>query len=208
MNRILIALIAALVVLLGILLMRSSIERNKAVLPPGTEPTSTHHLALNVDDWKELVRNDLHFSIMLPHAFHHATDKSRDPRTKEILVYDTFVAADDEGQGYMINTITFPQKIDTNDVATTLTNVVTDIIARNSENKLNSIKEGKFKNYKALDFSYANGNRTIHGKVFAVTDTVYMLGVIDTTPENDSKELDYFMNSFEIVNDPTKEEKK
>jgi hypothetical protein len=143
---------------------------------------------------------------MLPSTPHHVRDNAKDPRTKETLYYDTFVAVDDEGQGYMINTITFPRNIDKDDVATTLKNVVTDIIARNSENKLNSIKEGKFKAYKALDFSYANGERTIHGKVFAVTDTVYMLGVIDANREHDNSELDFFMNSFEILNEPTKKE--
>jgi hypothetical protein len=204
MNRTLTALIVILVVILGILMIRSSLSKSDLMIDPSGKKTTAPKIPLHVETWKEFTSQDGHFNIMLPSTPHHVKDKAHDPRTKELLIYNTFVAADDEGQGYMINTITFPHKVDKDDVDTTLKNVVTDIISRNTENKLNSIKEGKFKAYKAFDFSYANGDRTIHGKVFAVEDTVYMLGVIDRSSENDNGELDFFMNSFDIIREPTK----
>lgn len=206
MNRMLTALIALLIVILGILMIRSSLNKSD-FNPVSTEKHTAAALPeSHTENWKEFSWKEGHFKIMLPALPKHVRDKTKDARTKDILFYDTFVAADEEGQGYMINTITYPRNIDNEDVATILKNFVSDIIARNPENKLNEMKEGKFKAYKAYDFSYTNGNRIIHGKIFAVIDTVYMLGVIDTnaSTENDKKEMEFFMNSFDITSDPTK----
>lgn len=201
MNRTLISFIVALAVLLMVLNSRQYLKPDNQ-FPGAKEASKPQQHELNTEEWKELSRPELHFSIMLPSKFHHSSDRSRDPRTKELLVYDTFVAADEEGQGYMVNVITFPKTFETKEITATLKNIVTDIISRNSENKLISLKEGQFQTYKAYDFSYNNGDRRIHGKVFTVNDTVYMLGVIDTYQEHDTKEFDYFINSFKFINPP------
>lgn len=201
MNRALIALVVALAVLLMVLNSRQYLKPDNQF--PGAQGSRSQKHDLNIEDWKELSSPELHFSIMMPSKYHHSSDRSRDPRTQEPLVYDTYVAADDEGQGYMVNVITFPKTFETKEITATLKNIVTDIISRNKENHLDSLKEGQFQNNKAYDFAYSNGDRKIHGKVFALSDTVYMLGVIDTIKEQDIKEFDYFINSFKFINPPT-----
>lgn len=195
MSRNYIILIIIFLALLFFLLIRSNTKLGNHDTP--ISPSST--TAGDFLNWKEFVWKDGNFKVMLPMSPHHVTDKLKDPKTNELRVYDTFVSADPLGQGYMVSIITFPKTIEEENVDLTLNNMVADTIARSKENKLNSVKNGKLKNYKAIDFSYNNSNRVIHGKVFAIKNTVYLLGVIDNNPTEDTKELDFFMNSFDTL---------
>lgn len=149
--------------------------------------------------WKEFMWKQGNFKIMLPTQPHHVTDKLLDEKTNQMRTYDTFISADPLGQGFMVSLITFPNSLAKENLDELLNSVVKDTINRTKANKLNKMQAGRHKGYKAIDFSYDNNNRVIHGKVFAIKNTVYLLGVIDNNQDPDTNEIDYFMNSFDTL---------
>ncbi len=200
MSRNYIILIVIFIAVFVFLLIRSNTKSTNGESAPRSienTPLATQSL----QTWKEFVWKEGNFRIMLPTKPHHVTDKVRDDKSNEVRIYDTFVSADPLGQGYMISMITFLKPISSENVEELLNSVVRDTINRTKDNKLNKMKTSTLKGYKAIDFSYDNNNRVIHGKVFAINNTVYLLGVIDNNPDPDTKEIDYFMNSFDTLSE-------
>jgi hypothetical protein len=164
--------------------------------------------ASNFLEWREFAAPTGQFKVLLPALPQHATDKILDPKTQEPRKYDTFVSADDEGTAFMISTITFPRKLEEEDTDATLKSVVNDMLARNKDNKLKAMNFNKFRNHKALDFSLTNGELVVAGKVFAQGHTLYVLSMIDKAETFNPKELDFFVNSFDVTEDKNNSNKR
>lgn len=203
MSKTLSILIGIVVIIVACLLMYN-LKNSYKVLPfneSGPEAPLANNAA-KIRDWREFYSSTGHFKVLLPTIPQHAGDIIADPKTKEPRKYDTFVAADNGGPAYMISAITFPRDLDDDMLEATLQSVVDDMLARNKANQLKSKQFGKMGKYKALDFTLTHEDMFVAGKVFAEGDTLYVLSLLTKADNYKKEDLDFFINSFSIQNDP------
>lgn len=155
----------------------------------------------NFHEWREFSFKSGHFKVLMPALPQHVSDTIADPKTLEPRKYETFATASDNGAAFMVNAITFSTQGEAEASEESLKSAVTEILSRNKENKLNEMKMGTFHGANALDFSLSNGDALIEGKVFTHGNTMYVLSMIDKKNSFNRKELDFFINSFDFVDD-------
>ena len=149
--------------------------------------------------WREFVSASGHFKVKLPILPQHISDKVTDSVTGEIRNYETFIAVSDTGEAFMISVITFPRDVEKEIDKESLKAVVTEMLERNKENKLNIMTDNLSHPSKALDFSITSGELLIKGMIFAKANTVYLLSMIDNNDLFNNKDLEYFFKSFDLV---------
>lgn len=198
MSRMLTILIAILVLVSSFLVIRYAKDSYK--LLPFDEQNPLKQTS-NFQDWKEFNQTDGTFNALFPALPQHVTDKIEDPITKEPRKYDMYAAADENGTGFIISTITFPDKVDDKDSDVILRSAVNDVLARNKENKLKMTKAGTFHNSNSLDFALENKQVTVAGKAILHNNILYVLSMADKTNDFNVDELNFFVNSFHILDE-------
>lgn len=211
MSRIFTLLAALFVIFLAYLMLSNrnpDPEISPIVVPPAPQKNQTAtNAASSFHEWREFSSNSSHFKALLPNLPQHVTDTVTDPKTQEPRKYETFAAAADHGSAFMINAITFSNPTGAEASEESLKAAVTDMLARNKENKLNQMKIGNFHGTRALDFSLSNGDILIEGKVFAHKNIMYILSMINKKDSFDRKEFDFFINSFDFFDEGKQTEK-
>lgn len=199
-------LFVALFVVIAAFLMLRYFKSDFGITPStkGKPEAIANQDFLDFHEWREFSFKPEHFKVLLPGTPQHVSENIKDPKTKKLRKYETYATASNNGVAFMVNAISFaiPEEVEINDE--TLKSVVNEILARNRENKLNEMKSSTFKGAPALDFSYNNENLLIEGKVFAHENTIYILSMIDKKVAFMKKELDFFINSFDFVDDKPK----
>lgn len=202
MTRTLTLLILLAVIVGGFLVIRNSSHLVKDSIDTENPATPT-----DFSHWREFTSKKENFKIIFPGLPQHATDKISDPWTGELRKYDTFVAADNEGPALMISVITFPKNIHAEaDLEEKLKKVVNEMLLRNSDNRLKSMDMNGYRGAKSLDFAMTNGELIIKGKVFAHKNKLYILSMIGHQDMFNPAMLNYFINSFQILNENPKEQ--
>lgn len=149
--------------------------------------------------WREFTSVAGNFKVLFPTLPQHANDKILDSETGETRRYDTYVAADENGQAFMISVITYPKAINKADIDTLLQQTVEDMIKRKKENKLIASEPSKHRENNAIVFSLTNGQIFVSGKAFVVDNTVYILSLLSKGSNYDAEELAFFINSFSPI---------
>ena len=196
-----ITLVAALfVVLVAYLLIRN--HENNSNLPEQVNHVAQEQAAQEppkFHEWREFSFKPDHFKVLLPALPQHVSDKIQDSKTKTRLKYETFASAGDNGAAFMVNAVSFPAEEPVNEEY--LKALVNDMLARNKENKLLQMKKSTFHETPAFDFSFSNEDLLIEGKIFAHGNTSYILSMINKKNLFDRREWDFFLNSFDFVDD-------
>lgn len=203
MSKTLTVLITVFIAIMAFQVMRH-MQKPAAEIMSSSEnslPEAANNTPTEFHKWREFISPAGHFKALFPALPQHATDTFIDPKTKERVKYDTFVAADDRGQAFMISSIAFPRNIDDSNLEETLKGVINDMLMRNKDNKLKMMNMGNFRQFSGLDFSLTNGEVVISGKVFAHEDTLYVISLITKDEVSSAQELDFFVNSFSITGD-------
>lgn len=199
MSRTLTLLAALLIATAGFLLLRHYRSDPSQGSVTGTNAVKAADKITNLHEWREFTSDTGRFKVLLPTLPQHVTDMFVDPKSREQRKYETFVAAGDNGAAFMISAITFPNNLDAENSEETLKSAVADMLARNKDNKLNKMESGKFRNQRAVDFSLSNGELLIVGKVFSHNNLLYILSMINKDASFNPKELDFFVNSFDFI---------
>ncbi len=206
MSKTLAICLGIIAVLLVLFFMRDTHTTQQQASMTVTESAGTpvpHSTGADFSDWREFTPPAGKFKVLLPGLPQHATDKFVDPTTNEPRKYETFVAVDEHESAFMISMITFPHAIDDKAVDEVLKSIVNEMLKRNKDNKIVSMKLGNFRYYKALDFSLANGDLVIEGKVIAHDDSLYVLSMISKNNNYSPQSLAYFVNSFVLIDTKT-----
>lgn len=191
--KLLIALIVAVAAFLAIRFAITSLPKQ-----PDTPQENAASVNLSkLRGWREFKAPSGKFVALFPTLPQHVTDKVHDANG-EIRKYETYVSADGVGPAFMLSTITLPNDDNKMQEDELLKSVVNDMLSRNKENKLQSMKTGKFRNLDAVDFALDNENVTISGKVFKEHNTLYVLSMINKDKLPHEEDLDFFINSFKI----------
>lgn len=197
MNRSLLALgvLVIAVAAIWVYLFQKNEQKNK--IEGGTVP-SKEALASNFEDWHVFDEPTGSFSVMVPTLPQHVAENLTDPASKEQRKYDMFVSERPDGSVFMINTITFPEGNISQIDDQIAQSVVSDMLASNPQNKLNSMQLVDYHGSKALNFSIKNDQYFIDGKVFLIDKTLYVLAFLSKHDNYNPKEFDFFVNSFKL----------
>ncbi len=202
MSRTLTLLAALLVVVAAFLLLRNNTSDNKnATSVSTTSENKTVQDNLKFIAWREFSFKPGHFKVLLPALPQHVSDTVLDPKTKEPRKYETFATASENGAAFMVNAITYSTPFEAQASEQYLKEAVTEMLARNTENKLNNMKVGTYRGLPVLDFSMNNGDLLIEGKILTHNETMYILSMINKKDAFNKSELNYFINSFEFIDD-------
>jgi hypothetical protein len=203
-------LLAALLLLTAILLILRNYETNDdkdinlKPTPISNSSASAQKNDSNFHQWHEFTSETSNFKVLLPSLPQHVSDTVLDSKTKELRKFDTFALAEDNGSSFIINAITFDPNHEVKADEESFKGAVDDMITRNKDNKINSLKMGSFRGMPALDFSLnneamTNEAMTIEGKVFAHGNKMYILSMIHSKGTFNKKEFDFFINSFDFI---------
>lgn len=205
MSRTFTLLAALLVVIAAFLLLRNNAVDNKTIgnIPassttatPDARPIQNNAKFLS---WREFVFKPGHFKVLLPALPQHVSDSVADPKTKEPRKYETFAVASDNGSAFIVNAITYASPFEAQATEDRLKEAVSEMLTRNSDNKLNSTKVITFRGHPALDFSMSNGEMRIEGRVLTHNEVMYILSMLGKKDSFNQDELNYFINSFDFV---------
>lgn len=176
---------------------------NPSVSPAGTTNASGTPATMIKDpdfyQWREFSYPAGHFKVLLPGMPQHVSDTVEDPTTKEARKYDTVATATNNGNALMISVISFETPGQAKETEESLKAAVIDMLARNKANKVKTMKMGTFHGKPALDFSMNSGELLIEGKVVAHNDAIYILSMLNQKEPFNTKEYDFFINSFNFV---------
>lgn len=203
----LLTLLAAMLLLIAILLILrhdtsdKSHDVNLKPTSPSNSSEQTKTEDTNFHQWYEFTNETSNFKVLLPSLPQHVSDTIEDPKTKELRKFDTFALAGNDGASFIINAITFDPKHEVKADEESFKGAVDDMIARNKENKINHLQMGSFRDTPALDFSLNNDTMLIEGKVFAHGNKLYILSMINSKDIFNKKELEFFINSFDFIDD-------
>lgn len=200
MTRILTLLAALLIVIAGFILIRGQLKDSKPAEPVQNVPNAVSNKSTsNFHQWNEFSPEEGQFKVLLPAKPQYVSDVVVDQKTQEQRKYETFAIATDNGPAFMISVISLPESSKPNEES--LKAAVTDMLDRNKENKLINMKMGLLHDNPALDFSIGNQDVLIEGKVLAHDNKVYILSMLGKKASFDKKEFDFFVNSFDFVDD-------
>lgn len=199
-------LLATVLALLAAYLLFHHYSNDSTLIPSPTVTTTAKALPTtqedpNFHDWREFSFKSERFKVLLPSLPQHVSDTVIDPKTLEPRKFETFATVGDNGAAFMINAITFSKQKEEEASEESLKTVVNDMMDRNKENQLNEMRMSTFHGSPALDFSLSNGERLIQGKVIAHKKTMYILSMINKKETFNKQELEFFINSFEFVDD-------
>jgi len=204
MSRALTLVVVAIVVIGAFIMLRSHHDITRSAQDGFNTQEITAQSNPNFQNWREFVSASGHFKVMLPSLPQHVSDKIVDPQTKELRKYETFITVGDNGEAFMVSSITFSRNIEEEIGGESLKAIINDMLLRNKINKLNSMNPSVHHSFYAFEFSITSGDLLISGKIFAKGNTVYLISMINKSDSFDEKELNFFLNSFDINNDKTK----
>ncbi|KIA77974.1 hypothetical protein DB43_FG00330 [Parachlamydia acanthamoebae] len=141
------------------------------------------------------------FEVKFPKQPQHATEKLVDPKTKEVREYDMYVAENEIGDVYMISLITFNEVDTPDEQASLLTSVMNNMVNASTKNVLKTMENGFFQDRQSLDFTIQNGEAEIQAKAFIVDKILYVLTCVSKKLSNAPTEFDYFVHSFQLLNE-------
>jgi len=193
-SAILVTLAIIFIAILGFQMMKDPYK-----ILPIDEKQPANLTAFDFQNWHEFSAPSGTFKVLLPGLPQRATENVDDPKTQEKRKYDMYVAQQDNGTIFMISLITFPGLGSVEEEHEILKQIMNDMVASNSSNKLNRTEEGDYKGHPSIDFSIENGELTIDAKAFIVSEMLYVLTRIIKSKNYTRGEFLFFVNSFELI---------
>lgn len=188
-------LVMGAIVLACILVVRYAKDMYKA-LPATLNSTMT---IVPFEEWREFEADEAKFKVQIPALPQHATETVRDPKDQQKREYDMYVSQKNDGTIFMISLITYENDQETSNPTKLLKSIVEEMLASNPSNKLKSLKENLYHQYKAIDFSIENADVHMDGKAFVIGKTLYILSYIAKSADYNPLEYQHFIDSFKLL---------
>lgn len=212
MSKILSVLIVAVIIVVGFFSLRHLMTSPTPIQEH--ENPQIHAMAKNVakekkselvwksdyfNSWIKYTSSSGKFQVKFP-TFPLVTSKSVfDANANENIKYDTYVAQDKDGSIFMISEITYSKRIPDDQFEDISKQLISDMIVRNKNNKIEYLDVDRTKSDIAVYFSLTHQDLedlSISGKVLGDNDTIYILSMADKDQDFDRWALDYFVDSF------------
>lgn len=194
MSRFLSILLVIAVLVLGWLFFFNRSDTHQA-LKEGTVSSSA---SPNYASWHDYKAPKGQFRALLPNLPQHAANTKIDEESQESRDYEMYLAEDDQGAAFSINTITFTDKPKEALNDAFLEKTINDMLSSSAAGSEKSIKLVPYKKGKAVVFSVENEKGFMVGKAFFVGKTLYVLTSINTQENKKPQDIEFFFNSFEL----------
>ena len=170
-------------------------DMSSTTTPQGSTATPVEAAA---DEWKEFVPQTNKFKVMLPALPQHAAEAVPLPAGQGMIKYDMYLSQEKDGTTYMISLIQYPDAFNTSNPSELLDGVMKEMMSGSSNNKLISSKKENYQGFDALDFAIQNSDWSIRCITFLAGKTLFVLTLIDRTPEGIDEAFKKFINSFKL----------
>jgi hypothetical protein len=138
------------------------------------------------------------FSVSLPLLPQTATQNLTDPKTDEVKHYEMYVAQTEGETIYMISLISLPNEPEDGAKLLILNQMMNDMVAANSGNKLATSKTTTYEGLPSLDFTIESDQHTIQAREFIKGKTIYLLSTILKKNKKEQSHFKHFINSFKL----------
>lgn len=173
------------------------------IASPKTDAYVESTLVPSHDTWIQYTPLSKKFDSKFPATPQHATDRLIDEKTKELKQYEMFIS-ESNGKVFMISVISFLNDDKVKDEETTLKNIIDDMVAAKSGNKLEKIQYGMYEGHKDAEFLITNNAYALTGIAFIDKNQLYVLTSLSSSPKESKNEFDYFVKSFKLnSNEPS-----
>lgn len=192
-------LIAAIVLIVFLGLMGISSMKESYKLLPVQESVKADSIP-TFANWHDFTAPNNKFTVKLPTLPQNATQTIKDPQTHQYRNYDMYVAQNIDGSVFMISLITFQNPLNAVDSDTLMRTTINDLSQSNPENKLADFKQDTYENHPAFKFKIESNDKYTQGLTFIKDKTLYVLLVISKDKEQENKDYNYFIQSFQMQN--------
>lgn len=187
---------AFVIIMIGILLLMSEMKNAYKVLPikaSGSMEVSPFA------EWREFTSQTSHFKVSLPMPPQYAEENVSLPDTNLKRHYEMYVSEKLNGSIFMVSLITYPEGYHLSDENQTLHDLVTEMMQRKADNRLQESEDTFYRGHTALDFFITNDAFDLKGKTFIIDKTIYLLSYIARRNDFTLAEYDHFIDSFQLM---------
>ncbi|MBA2369411.1 MAG: hypothetical protein H0V82_10375 [Candidatus Protochlamydia sp.] len=150
-------------------------------------------------DWNEFTPKTGLFKVRLPSTPQFANETVNIPGTDLKRLYEMYAAEKINGAVFMVSVITYPPSFPITNNQELLHEVIDELVASNTNNRLLETRDGEFKSHPNVDFHMVNKEYDIEGKAFLVGKIMYVLTYVVKNTDYDTNDYQYFLNSFELT---------
>lgn len=183
--------------LLGVYFLVDNIKKSYEILPI-KEPTALQ--IGHFSSWPEFTSNANNFKVSLPSKPQHAKQAVSIPKTEKKRQYEMYASEEQlDGSIFMVSVIKYPPEFPISSPNDALQEIVDEMMQTNANNRLNKVDRTDFEEYPALDFVILNNEFQIHGRVFMIDHTAYLLTHVAKKENFNHEEYNHFINSFHLI---------
>ncbi|GAB4227198.1 MAG: hypothetical protein Tsb0021_03830 [Chlamydiales bacterium] len=149
------------------------------------------------EGWREYESRIGGFSAKFPGLPQNAKNTITERRSNQVLVYDMYIAEQWDGTVYMVTVVTYPFEIQQKEEV--LSNFLSDVLTSNPQNELVLAVKEQFRGQEALKFKVKTNQAYIDALAFIRKDKLYYLSEISANLEEEGKDFQYFIDSFQLL---------
>lgn len=195
MSRLLSILLVIAILVFGWMFFFKRPDVHNSIKTGEPAKSTTHDFA----SWHDYKSPAGHFRALLPNLPQHVADSRQDDSTKEERDYEMYLATDDDGGAFSINTITYKttptDKLDD----AFLEKTIREMLSHSGEESNSTFKMVPYKGGKAIDFIVENTKGYLVGRAFIKGNVLYVLTSINPHTRVKPESVEFFFNSFELT---------
>lgn len=192
-------IIVVAAIALGLYFLVDNIKNAYKLIPIEESPTMQ---VAAFSDWK-VYNSDINgFQVSMPLVPQHATQSVAIPKTNKKRKYEMYASEMPDKSVYMVSVITYPKEVPITAADDVLDATIKEMLATNPNNELKKTEHSQFLNHDAVDFMINNSEFEIHGKVFQVDQSVYLLTYIARDDNFKLEDYQHFVDSFKLKERP------
>lgn len=156
-------------------------------------------------EWTSFTAPDGSFVVLLPTIPESQQDQIPIEGLNKTASYNLYSALNPDGDSFTISTITYPEEVNMTDPVRPMQKLMTDLVAANSDNHLQSSSLETSFGHPSLSFIILRGDVTMANHVIADGQTLYVLSLISVAGHPlDEAAYKHFVESFQIKAIPSK----
>jgi hypothetical protein len=151
--------------------------------------------------WKEFRSQNGRFEVRFPTYPQHTTasDAAHFGSNQDAVRYDIYLSQGRAGSTFLISVLDYPQAFDIARDDMLFDAVIKDMMSSNPSSNLVEAKKGTFLDKPSQDFTIRTPEFTTKSRAFVDNKTLYVLTVMDRTPDQLEEEFEMFTSSFKLT---------
>jgi len=151
--------------------------------------------------WKDFTAEEGYFTVKFPNMPQtaKAADTSKFKNVDMVVKYNVYAALARDGSTFLVKRIEYPEVFSLPDQELIFDDVQNEMLKNNAGSSLISSQDTTFQGERARDIQIQAIGFVIKSRAFFVKNTLYILTVMDRTPENIEEDFQVFTRSFSLL---------